>query len=304
MRQFTRAGYEHPILPVFAPGGRWVHGYGFVATWDLHGAAAAPVWTDYESAGFLFRLIASPCGRFLAGAEDRCVVVWDVAAGTKGRWIAANANGDHISDVAFTPDGAHLLTACLGAGGVQRWRTGSWRRKPAFGTRARNDGALAISPDGTTLATVDVRDDEARIKLWSYPKGTHRKTAATGCGAPVRLGFSPDGRLLTGNENWERVRVWDARTLRPVAEYVPAVRAKGKKKANGPVQSFAFHPSGRWLAVAASAGPVEFVDVATWRPVAEFDWGHGPSYGVAFSADGALAAVGASGRFVVWDVDL
>ena len=311
MRQFTLEGYPYPILPLFSPCGRWLYGHGGsgVVAWDLAGASAETVWTDFESGGFTFRVVVSPCGRYLAGAEDRCVIVWDTNKRDKEpRWIRANPAGDQIADVAFSPSGTDLLTACIeSAAGVHRWRTGSWRRKPAFGTRSHCDGPLAVSPDGRTVATANCDGKETgavRIKLWNYPQGTHRKTAPRSTGSIIRLAYSPDGALIASNDDWRRVQLWDARTLQVVGEYTPKLKAK-KKKITEPVHTFAFHPSGKYLAVAGQAGPIEFVNTATWTPTVAFDWQHGYTYGVCFSADGTLAAAGSDkGKIVVWDVDL
>jgi WD40 repeat protein len=306
VRQFSVPEYERPLLPAFAPCGRWLyaHGGGLVAAWDLAAAGSEPAWVDDESAGFLFRLVVSPCGRYLAGSEDRCVLVWDLAGRGPARWIRASTSGDHILDVAFAPDGTDLLTACIGEG-VQRWRTGTWRRKRPFATRSDCDGPLALSPDGRTVATVHaVRDGEgARVKLWQYPRGTYQRTGARSAGSVRRLAFSPDGTVLVTNDDQAGVLVWDARTLKPVAEFTPR-RARKAKRPSAPVTHFAFHPSGQYLAAAGESGTVEFVETTTWRTARAFDWKIGPVYGVAFARDGTLAAAGGkSGQVVVWDVD-
>jgi WD40 repeat protein len=311
VRHFDLSQYEYPLLPAFSPCGRWLHGNGIVlvVAWDLSASRAEPAWTDYEFRGMLSRHAVSPCGRYLAGAEDRCVLVWDLVNRGEAKWLCANPSGDHTLDVAFTPDGNDLLTACIdGRGGVQRWKTGSWRRKPAFALRARCDGPLAVSPDGRTVATVNRPGPNAppgnRIALWRYPHGTHRRTGAHSAGSVSRIAFSPDGTLLATDDDWKRVRVWDARTLDPVAQFAPRPVKKAKRP-SVPVNHFAFHPSGRYLAVAGTSGAVEFVDTTTWRSARCFDWKIGPVYGVAFARDGTLAAAGgAPGQVVVWDLDL
>jgi WD40 repeat protein len=310
VRHFTLRGYEYPLVPAFSPCGRWLYGSGFLAlvAWDLSAAGSEPAWKDFESGALPARQALSPCGRYLAWGEDRCVLVWDLVTRGKAKWLAANRSGDHTLDVAFTPDGTDLLTACVdGAGGVQRRQTGSWRRKPAFAVRSKCDGPLAVSPDGRTVATADRGPDGAagnRIKLWRYPQGTHRKTGPHRAGSINRISYSPDGTLIATDDAWERVRVWDARTLEPVARFAPRRVPKAERTAS-PVQGFAFHPSGRVLAVAGCSGPVEFVDTKTWKRTAAFDWGIGPLYGVAFSRDGTLAAAGGRAEtVVVWDVDL
>jgi WD40 repeat protein len=306
MRHFEFPDYHYPIIPMFSPCGRWLYariGTAIVA-WDLSSSSSEPAWHDYDSGAFLFNLIVSPCGKYLAGADDRCVVVWDTVKRDKPKWLLANPSGHHISDVAFSPDGKELLTACIdGGSGVWRWRVGNWQRKPAFGKRSNCDGALVVSPDGKTVATADYRDGR-RLKLWNFPQGTHRKTAKHTTEGIWRIQYSPDGKLIATNDDRRRVQLWDAQTLEPVAEYIPQVKNR-KKKLTEPVHSFAFHPSGRYLAVTGQAGAVEFVDTATWQQVVAFDWKFRRGYGVAFSPDGTLAAAGSDkGKVVVWDVDL
>jgi WD40 repeat protein len=308
VRYFSFPGYEYPVLPAFSPCGRWLYGnavHGLVV-WDLAGTGGEPVWAEFESGGFVTRLAVGPCGRYVAGAADRWVLVWDMVRRSKAKWLLAHPGGHNITDVAFTPDGTDLLTTCVDGvgGGVRRWRVGNWHRKPPFATRTNLDDPLAISPDGATLATADKHDRvRPAIKLWRYPDGKHRKTAACDARRVVYLAYSPDGSLLAGQDEWRRVRVWDARTLAEVAVYEPPPK-KGRKKL-GEVRNIAFHPSGRALALTSDAAPVAFLDAATWQPVRVFDWKLGRTYGVAFSPDGALAAAGCGkGKVVVWDVDL
>ncbi len=305
MRQFRWSGYERPLLPTFSPCGRWLFGTGgsVVVAWDLTAAGADPAWEDSAFGAILFRLAVSPCGRYLAGSEDRCVLVWDLANRGEPKWLSASPAGDHILDVAFAKNG-DLLTACLG-GEVRRWRTESWRRKPAFARRANCDGPLAVSPNGRTVATAaaGTRDEFPRIKLWDYPSGAHRKTGPRSPGPFRRLAFSPDGVRIATDEGCERVRLWDARTLKPTAAFVPA--PGGPRRGPAAVHGFAFHPSGKYLAVIGRSGRVELVDTANWQSAVTYDWKLAPLYGVAFSRDGTLAAVGdEKGRVVVWDVDL
>jgi len=307
MRHFVIPGYDHPILPLFSPCGRWLYGCGaaFLVAWDLAGTGSEYVWCDTESGGFFIRPTVSPCGRYVAGAEDRCVLVWDMVRRGKAKWLIASPSGDQISDVAFTPDGKELLTACIERrGGVRRWRVGNWRRKPAFATRAHCDGALAVSPDSKIVATADNGGEKPAIKLWRFPSGRLRMTAKTSAESLVRLRFSPDGAFLVAQDNWQRIRVWDARTLAEVAVYEPPPKKKGRKKV-GEVTNLAFHPSGQVLALTSDAAPVAFLDTATWQPICVYDWKIGRTYGVAFSSDGNLAAAGGDkGKVVVWDLDL
>jgi hypothetical protein len=310
-------GDRLPADLAFTADGRGVLGAVFchLLCWDLTAGGEQPAWVD-EYRGVHFRFAASPCGRYAAVAEDRCLVVWNLAARSPGKWLMGGGH-QHIADVAFTPDGKEVLTVLLEGGGVARRRTGSWRRKPGFGTavrqlggrRASFGGQLAVSADGRTLATDQcqgVKGDEScpnqvGIKLWDLPGGTHRRTAVCGPESINQLAFSPDGRFLAAQHDYRRVALYDARTLELRAEHTPARPKRGKK--TDTVRRIAFHPSGRLLGISGSS-EVTLLDVDGLRPVARFDWKIGWTFGLAFSPDGTLGAVsGGDGRIVVWDLD-
>lgn len=69
--------------------------------------------------------------------------------------------------------------------------------------------------------------------------------------------------------------------------------------------SFALHPTRPLLALRDGWDGVKYVDTDTGQTIREFVWHPGSGLGgLAFSPDGALAAVGsAGGKIVVWDVD-
>jgi WD40 repeat protein len=313
MRQLT-VGIDHPFPSdlAFLPSGRDLLGVVGVSLvrWDLETEADRPAWAE-DFGGLLFRFAVSPCGRFAAGAEDRCLVLWDLAAGKPRKWLLAGG-GQHIADVTFTPDGREVLTVLMEGGGVSRRRTGSWRKLPGFGTSpgrlgdrpASFDGHLAISPDGHLLATSHAQRNNqglSGIKLWDFPRGAHRRTATCGREWINQLLFSPDGNLLAVQFEYRMVRLYDARTLAVLAEHVPPRPAR--KKVEDTVCRMAFHPEGRLLAVTGGTR-VTFLDVERLRPVRVFDWEIGRTFGIAFNLEGSLAAVGGErGRVVVWDID-
>lgn len=70
--------------------------------------------------------------------------------------------------------------------------------------------AVAVSPDGTCLATAAALPDE--ITLWSLPDGPRRADIASPADA---LAFSPDGSVLVSA--YTEVRRWDVRTGRALA---------------------------------------------------------------------------------------
>ena len=92
-------------------------------------------------------------------------------------------------------------------------------------------------------------------------------------------------------------------------------RAPKELAPGGPCRAVAFHPSGALLAAVGDSGTAALYDTATWRVARELAWNIGPLRAVCFSPDGTRAAAiaagepsgrrnRATGRAVVWDVDL
>ncbi|MFI1353171.1 hypothetical protein ACH4TV_06240 [Streptomyces sp. NPDC020898] len=109
--------------------------------------------------------------------------------------------GDHISALAFSPDGSRVAAGDL-TGRVALW-DGDLRRRvgilrnvfPApLGDTPEAVGALALSPDGTTLA---VGGDAGTIQLWDTTTQQPLGDPLPSPGEPVAsLAFSPDSATL------------------------------------------------------------------------------------------------------------
>jgi WD40 repeat protein len=66
--------------------------------------------------------------------------------------------------------------------------------------------ALAMSPDGTLLASAARLDDD--ISLWSLPGGTLFKTLEGHTDFAVALAMSPDGMLLASGSVDDTIKLW------------------------------------------------------------------------------------------------
>jgi WD40 repeat protein len=325
MRVLSVADNQHwerstvpPCRVAFTPCGRWLVGHvGFyLAKWNLTAATGLPVWlTQVGDIGM--GMAVSPCGRYAAVAGDRNPLVFDIASPRppKAKWLR---HPDHISDVAFTPDGKHLLTVAHEEGeGVRRWQVGSWRRATGFGRRGRLHGRpdgfggmLAVSPDGELVATDHFARGRKKsdgpvhaIHLWSPTTG--RKGGTIDCAGedPVRFRFSPDGSRLVAILDWKRVRTWDVAGGELVAVYEP--KPQSRRKNPETVSGVAHHPNGRVVAVVGDKSRCELLDADTLRPLRCYRWPVKHPFSVAFSTDGTLCAVGGHhGTVVVFDVDV
>ena len=103
--------------------------------------------------------------------------------------------------VAFSPDGGLLYAS--GAGPTVAFDVSSGAIVRTFDGL----GALALSPDGQTLA---VRSGQTQVQLVDTATATVRATLAGHDGLVTAATFSDDGRLIATTSTDETVTVWDA----------------------------------------------------------------------------------------------
>jgi WD40 repeat protein len=265
--------------------------------------------------------------RLVSVSRDDTIRLWDLNTGVvqwQNRVFPAQAN------LAISPDGKHLATACISVGSISLWNLDNGKRiRELIGGR---NGYLAFSPDGKQLAAAF----EHHFGLWDTTFGkTVPWTAMNPPGIHRCVAFSPDGKRMLGGADhhltvWQRepfgivdrlhglngtashisysadgrfvsgistkhLCVWDLRLGRVVWEDLLENRY---------FQAAAFSPDGRTLATAANTASVQFYDTSTWQMKAEYTWKIGPVLDVTFAPDGLRAAAsGRNGKIVVWDVD-
>jgi RNA polymerase sigma factor (sigma-70 family) len=151
--------------------------------------------------------------------------------------------------------------------------------KEGVGPRRGQDavgGQRAVSPDGTILATVNVKGKEIRLQDARTEKDLPPLLGQPVEGGPMQLTFSPDGRLLaSAYAGGATVGLWDLGTRKQVR------LLQGK---DYQVFRTLFSPDGKLLA-GADGSSVTLWDVATGKPC--HDFGH--TYRInalAFAPDG------------------
>lgn len=213
---------------------------------------------------------------------------------------------------AFTTDGSHVVypeneeeTGVEALCGMRREGDGfvlTWTRFARDRNRYHEQRPLCFLPGGERFVHTEMPAnwspervvilsnaiDGAPIGQWFFP---HASTGSAAC--------SPDA-------NWLALVHKNSPScyLYRVDQFGRAF-AKLTDKSRAHVFGISFHPSGRLFATAGNSGMVSFYDTATWKVAKTFDWKIGKLRCVAFSPDGALAAVGSDkGQVVVWDVDV
>lgn len=262
-------------------------------------------------------LAFSPDGAVLAlGCEDRKVVLWDVAAGSrKGTPLQTDRP---VKSVAFSPDGG-----ILAAGSGERvvlWDAPL--RAPRTRVLAEGHGSvhpLAFSPDGRLLA---VGHTDGAVRFFDPATGAEAGAPLDAVRALGTVVFSPDGGLLaTSGSDGARIfdvaarkeLVWldismcdgvafspDGRTLavdgdtRMLILGLPGGEVIRSFAPRGVPRSFAFSPDGGTLAIGYTYERlIRLWDPATGRQIGEpFPLRPDSAADLAFSPDGSLLAAG------------
>jgi WD40 repeat protein len=189
----------------------------------------------------------------------------------------------------LTRDGKTLISKAY-HGSVAVWSFPSGKLLHQLPGRYEKDPAVAVSPDGKTVAT----GLDKVISFWDLATGKELRRFESPVGDTQGLAFSPDGKVLASISGGSLVHLWDLDT--------------GKALAKLPVEHnysclLAFTPDGKTLATSGTLDKtIRLFDVASRKERLKLER---PSslHDFALSADGAmLAAGGDDGTIPLWDV--
>ncbi|MFC7984212.1 protein kinase [Streptomyces sp. NPDC057336] len=213
------AGSGHPNADTGTDSGGGTTAAGRVYVWALATGkrlAVLPLETGPASAVAFSpdgtRLLAVSSGTTLdapGGADqkgDKPVTLSTWHTTDLGARPAVTGLSDDVTDAVYTPDGESVVTASVaGTIDLRDATTGKLRR--TFGEHPSAVRALAMSPDGTTLATATT--DDAAVRLWDLADGTLTARLTSGSGFEVNaLAFAPDGTALARGGTDATVALW------------------------------------------------------------------------------------------------
>lgn len=207
-----------------------------------------------------------------------------VPPGLPANQVVLSADGGRLVAAHRDPRGNSLFAAERGPrGGNPKWRQTDLE---GFSTVA------GFLPDGDRFVTV-----EGLVRIRSFATGAELAESRVQPHGTQQPQISPDGRYL-GMIGYGSMSFWDL----PAPDRPRTISGTSNF---GDFRSFAFHPSGKTVAV-IHGGPtlVKVYDLATLTLRHKWNWQLGPLWSVVYSADGTLGAAGSEdGRIVLWDVD-
>lgn len=232
-------------------------------------------------------LAFAPDGKTLAsGGHDRLVHLWNIETGQElnswvsHRWMATS--------VAYFPDGRTVASASNQE--VWLWDAVTGREIRSL----QGAIALAIAPDGRTLATGSAGKDDYSVILWNPATGQELRRCVGHQHRVPSIAFSPDGRqLATGC--WDAtVRLWDPATGKELRQL---------RGHTGIIYLVAFTPDGKTLASSSFDKTIRLWDVATGRELRQLPTPPNGANGLAISPDGRWLAAGTTDRLIhLWDL--
>ncbi|MFG1687160.1 NACHT and WD repeat domain-containing protein [Nonomuraea sp. NPDC049269] len=239
----------------------------------------------------------SPDGSIIAtGSDDGTARLWDTATRRQlGAPITRPKYECSDVELAFSPDGRTLATACLST--IRFYDVATHHELGAPLKHEEVVSAIAYNPDGKTFVTGDFR---GVVRQWDV--ATHRPHG-TPMGRPdngpqlssiiQEVAFSRDGKTLATAGN-VTARLWDTATSRQIG--TPFARhAKG-------VTGVAISPDGATLATVGYDRTARLWNIATRKQTGVLKERSALFNAIAFSPDGTrLATAGSGGRTVLWD---
>ena len=186
----------------------------------------------------------------------------------------------HDEDIIVSKIGNEILAWDLGTGSIKR----------SIKLEVEWISDVALSPDGTTIASRSWNPDSYHLELWDVATGTLIRTLSRYARYMDDVLFTPDGKtIITSGET--SVQLWDV--------------SAGKRTINFSTprhNSIAVSPNGETIATVGQKG-LHLWDLATGEYIKHLGqhlWG---IYNVAFSPDGTTLASSGRDELYLWDVE-
>ena len=243
-----------------------------------------------EATNTVTAVAISPDGKTLATAgKDKSIRFFDLASGKRTNVIR------HVSEVwslAYSGDGK-TLAASDGDKNVVLWDADTLKEKATIGGFETPVAMLALSPDGSLLATFEDGTQNARI--WETAPAKVR-AVLEGHGDKINsIAFSPDGKHVATASGDETIRIWET------SAGIPGRPLRGH---DGPVFTTVFSPDGKTLLSAGTRDKTARLwDLTTYKVKSVLEGHEDEVRFVGFGAKGTMVSLSKEGVVKLWDAD-
>jgi WD40 repeat protein len=288
----TLSGHKGMIRALaWSPDGRQLASGGEdgVKLWDAR-SSAVPV--SLREPGVPVDVLAySPDSGNLVAATAREIYRWSLDAKDLSRrgglWVLKKEGFREILDVAYNPDG-HSFAVANTDSTVSFWDSEQGTPLHIMSLQAPAT-AVAYSPNGLLLATIDGDPSGQRVRLWKASTWKELRKLPSQSTIDA-LTFSADSKLLAGGGHDGKVPLWEVDSGKPVR-----MLAGDSNR----VRRVAFAPGGHYLASCGDSS-VQLWDIDTGKML----WtvaGAGTN-SLAFSPDGHRLAASMGNAIKIWDL--
>jgi WD40 repeat protein len=197
-----------------------------------------------------------------SGGADRKVKLWDLVK-RQGLALAEHEYG--VTCVAFSPDGKTLASGSFDKK-IKLLDVPNRKELTTLKAYANIIYSVAFSPDGKTLASggSGPRDDPGGLKLWNVedPLKVEEPTSLKGHTGSVRsVAFNPDdgNMLASGGRDFHQsaqIKLWNVADRKEL----PFPGGISHKSGQGSIESMAFSPDGKTLAVGSADSTLKLWD--------------------------------------------
>jgi WD40 repeat protein len=159
--------------------------------------------------------------------------------------------------------------------------------------------ALALSPDGTLLATggedIFMRGDDTSIRLWDTATARPIKSLAGHPGGVVNVAFSKDAKLLASSGRDGVINIWDLASGKSLHQIADQGQGQG-------ANSLAFSADAKMLASGNYDKIIHLWDVTTGKQLRQLEGHRSNVTGMVFNTDGRILISGSNdGSVRLWE---
>jgi WD40 repeat protein len=258
---------------------------GTLRLWDATSGEAVTAWEGHAGRSVLTCSFSPDGRRALSAGEDGDARLWEVSS---GRLLGAWPRRAWARACVWSPDGARILSQSDGTS-FQLWDIHTGETVAIWEGVNGDSWMCTWSLDGKHVLATGHR----ALHMWEVASGERRTITVNYDGSIWDCAWSPDGAQVASADNDGNLRIFDATSGEPVAEW------RGHNRA---VRTCTWSPDGARLLSGGEDGVLRVWEPSTGQSIANWRGHRGCVNACAWSPDGArVISVGDDGALRLWD---